>query len=204
MPTRLSQGREPQADRIRLSCSDPNGDAVTVAVSPPEEGHLGRVKQDTLTVNYRPVAGYTGRDSFTYTASARGVTSAPATVSLKVRPALGIRTTTLRLNAKDKAKVRLTCPVIDEAGPCTGKLKVKTHGQVRFDGRFRVVTLGLAKFSVAAGTTKSIRVEFSDSMVRLLERHPDARKLKLVAKVKRGTDDKATIRERATLELPPV
>jgi hypothetical protein len=187
---------------IQLSCSDPNGDALTVAVSAPAVGDLGRVKNDTVTVNYRPVAGYVGPDSFTYTATAKGVTSAPATVSLKVRPVLTIRTRTLRLNAKHKAKVRLICPAIDKSGPCTGKLRIKTRDKVRFDGTLRVVTLATARFSLAAGTTRSIRLVFSDRMVQLLERKAGARKLKLVAKVKDALGNKATIRKKARLALP--
>jgi hypothetical protein len=71
---------------IGLSCSDPNGDPVTISVSrPATAGVLAGVDQAASTVRYNPFANYLGPDSFGYVGVARGVTSAEATVALNVQ-----------------------------------------------------------------------------------------------------------------------
>jgi hypothetical protein len=195
--------------KIQLSCSDANGDEMSItAPAQSTHGLLGAVDQATDQVTYSPISGFSGSDSFTYTATAKGVTSAPATVTLAVQQGpdtsvtLTIGTKKLKLNDKHKGKVKLTCPATEESAPCTGKLRVKTRGTVSFQGKKKVVTLATANFSIAAGATKRIRVKFSDKMVELVTKNPDARKLRLVAKVKDTAGNKATVRKKATLRLP--
>ena len=204
--------------KLQLSCSDPNGDAVTInAPAQSSAGQLGAVDQATGTVLFSPLNGYSGPDTFTYTATAKGVTSVPATVSLTVQPAppppppppapdtqvtLTIGTKTLTLNDKSKATVKLTCPTAEKSGPCTGTLKVKTRGKVPVDGKKKVVVLATAKFSVATGTTKAVTIKLSTKYAKLVRKVADARKLKLVAKVKDTVGNKATVTTKATLKLP--
>src|SRR3546814_20130022 len=70
-------------------------DSVAVATPPTH----GTALASGTTITYQPSAGYTGADSFTYTASNTAGTSAPATVSITVSaptlslsPAAGART----------------------------------------------------------------------------------------------------------------
>ena len=68
---------------LKLSCSDPDGDVVTYQkVSDPPKGALGGIQGDTI--NYNPLTGAVGADSFSYRAVALGVASDPATVSVNV------------------------------------------------------------------------------------------------------------------------
>jgi hypothetical protein len=73
---------------VPLTCSDANGDPLTLAVtSQPLNGSLGgggAIDGATKTVRYNPPLGFTGPDSFTYTAKGRGVTSPAARVTLNV------------------------------------------------------------------------------------------------------------------------
>ena len=68
---------------VALSCSDPDGDAVTYEkLTDPVRGSLAGIQGNT--VSYGPQAGTTGVDSFQYRARAAGVASDPATASINV------------------------------------------------------------------------------------------------------------------------
>ena len=70
---------------IELSCSDPDGDELTLhKASGAGHGSLGAIEDGQLT--YTPDDGFSGPDSFTYRASDGTASSAPATVSLTVLP----------------------------------------------------------------------------------------------------------------------
>src|SRR6056297_3104173 len=75
---------------ISLSGSDVDGDALTFAIAGvPSSGALGMITQLTPTtaeVTYTPTTGFSGSDSFSYTASDGTVASAPATISITVTP----------------------------------------------------------------------------------------------------------------------
>jgi hypothetical protein len=192
---------------VSLSCSDPNGDPVTVnAPAVTASGLLGAVDQATQSVLYSPTKGYAGTDGFTYTATAKGVTSPPALVSIAVKPdtsvKLRIRTGTLQLTSDGRAKVKLTCPASETSGPCSGELKVRTRGKVQYAGRNRVVLLATASYSIRAGRTKAVVVKFSGPIMRLLRTKPAARQLRLVATVKDGAGNHAIVTRLATLRLP--
>jgi DNA-binding beta-propeller fold protein YncE len=75
-----------QATAIPLRCTDPNGDPTSLAAGAPVQGELGPVDQPAARVVYTPPTGFAGGDSFTYTATANGATSDPATASLDVLP----------------------------------------------------------------------------------------------------------------------
>ncbi|WP_313535284.1 Ig-like domain-containing protein [Sphingomonas sp.] len=68
------------ATSITLALSGASATSVAVA-SPPAHG---TATVNGLTIDYTPTAGYYGADSFTYTATNAGGTSAPATVSITV------------------------------------------------------------------------------------------------------------------------
>ena len=70
---------------ILLQGSDPEGTALTfAATSSPAHGTLSGLNAATGYVVYTPAAGYVGGDSFTFTVTSGGETSAPATVTLTV------------------------------------------------------------------------------------------------------------------------
>ncbi|HEY6172912.1 MAG TPA: Ig-like domain-containing protein, partial [Kofleriaceae bacterium] len=66
-----------------LDATDADGDAIAFAIAtPPGHGTLGAVLGNRVT--YTPAAGFTGSDSFTFTASDGKATSAPATILVTV------------------------------------------------------------------------------------------------------------------------
>ena len=71
---------------IKLGCSDIDGDSITAmsVVTPPHGAQVGGIALADQSILYSPLNGFTGADSFTYTATAGGVTSAPATVTITV------------------------------------------------------------------------------------------------------------------------
>jgi hypothetical protein len=72
---------------LTLQCSDANGNRLTRAIGTgPSNGSLGAVDQGAGTVTYTPRAGYSGPDSFTFTANDGAATSAPATMRIVVGP----------------------------------------------------------------------------------------------------------------------
>ncbi|MFC5450589.1 Ig-like domain-containing protein [Paenibacillus aestuarii] len=74
---------ENQAKQITLAGSDADGDNLTYAIGTgPAHGTLSAVNGTNVT--YTPTAGYSGPDSFTYTASDGKLTSAPAAVTITV------------------------------------------------------------------------------------------------------------------------
>ena len=73
---------------ITMTGSDPEGTALTFSPGAPSHGTLSGTG---ATRTYTPTAGYTGPDSFTFTANDGGLTSPPATVSITVSP-IGVQT----------------------------------------------------------------------------------------------------------------
>jgi VCBS repeat-containing protein len=71
---------------VLLNDTDADGDALTVSAK--TDGTFGTVviNGDNTTVTYTPIAGYTGTDTFTYTASDGTADSNSATVTVTVNP----------------------------------------------------------------------------------------------------------------------
>ena len=72
---------------VSLTCSDPDGDALSYSVvGPPSHGHVG-APDGAGTVTYTPDAGYVGSDAFTFTVDDGYGGSAPAAnVDISVGP----------------------------------------------------------------------------------------------------------------------
>lgn len=80
---------------VPLTCTDPNGDRVTLAIAaPPLFGLLGKVDQAKDRVRYTPDPTRKGRDMFRYRGTARGSSGPAAAVILRVvaKPAKADRT----------------------------------------------------------------------------------------------------------------
>jgi DNA-binding beta-propeller fold protein YncE len=80
---------------VPLTCTDPNGDQVTLAIAaPPLFGLLGRVDQSKDRVRYTPDPMRKGRDTFRYRGAARGSSGPAARIILKIlaKPAKADRT----------------------------------------------------------------------------------------------------------------
>ena len=76
------------AAAVPLPCADRNGDPLALAIArSPASGGLGGIDAAGGRVLYSPFGGFAGSDSFTFTATGAGLTSAPATASLTVAAA---------------------------------------------------------------------------------------------------------------------
>ena len=111
-----------------LTCTDPDGDDVTLSiVDGPSKGSLGAIADDEVT--YTPDPGEYGTDSFTYRASDGTADSDPATVSITItRPpscddvsrttAVG-EPVSVPLVCADEDEDELTLSIVD--GPSTAR-----------------------------------------------------------------------------------
>jgi DNA-binding beta-propeller fold protein YncE len=153
-----------KASSVVLACSDPNGDKVALTiVRRPAHGTLGVVKA-TGSVLYRPTPGYTGADSFAYTASDALDVSLPGTASINVAlppsaPVVRIRTARVhRVNGR--IRVLVTCPAT-AIGPCrfAARLVVNGHATYAFA---RAARLGTARIAILASSLrKRAKAQFS-------------------------------------------
>jgi hypothetical protein len=72
---------------ITLDATDKDGDRLTYSIgTTPNHGSLSSFDKDTGSVVYKPNNGYSGSDSFTFTASDESSTSNAAEVSIVVNP----------------------------------------------------------------------------------------------------------------------
>jgi hypothetical protein len=77
--------RRRTAVSVPLTCTDANGDKLTIEIAaPPAIGTLGVVNQAKRRVVYTPSPVSRRRDSFKYRGTARGSEGAPSTVTIKV------------------------------------------------------------------------------------------------------------------------
>ncbi|WP_161492852.1 putative Ig domain-containing protein [Pseudomonas putida] len=91
-PLSLTVAANSSANPVTLNLSGGATTSVSVSSGPTH----GTTSVSGTTITYTPTAGYSGGDSFTYTASGPGGTSAPATVTISVNaPALVISPSTL-------------------------------------------------------------------------------------------------------------
>jgi len=102
---------------LKLSCSDADGKAVTLAIAgSPTHGSLGTlVAGDEVT--YTPAAGFSGPDSFSFTAQNEDGTSLPASVTITVgSPANGgpTQTTTTGNTSPSTAGIATTPQGVEE------------------------------------------------------------------------------------------
>jgi Ca2+-binding RTX toxin-like protein len=120
----------------------------------------------------------------------------PPPVGGGVRP-VTIRGGTVKVR-KGTASIRLSCPASSPSN-CTGSLAVRTATGVRLGGLKVVVQLGSARFDIAAGVSKTLRVKLAKGSERLAR--PKGR-LKVLAVASTGTAG-ATARstQRLTLAL---
>ena len=72
---------------ITLDATDEDGDSLTYSLtSSPKQGSLSSFDKDSGSVVYNPKSGYTGSDSFTFTANDKSSTSNTAKLSITVSP----------------------------------------------------------------------------------------------------------------------
>jgi hypothetical protein len=109
---------------------------------------------------------------------------------------IAVRGKRLKLHGR-RAVIRLTCPGNEVSGPCGGTVTLKAAAKLGAGGRRRKLTLGRARFSIAAGKTERVVPRFTKRAIGLLSKHRAARRAKAVVQV----HDAAGNRNRVTKAL---
>ena len=158
----------PNSVTVGLGCSDTDGDPITHAIaSGPTNGALGTVNDSAATVTYTPDPGFSGTDTFAYTATDGTNTSDAATATVTVGPDT---TLTLDLDSKGKqrvGKLKIEIGCGDES--CEGEItggkavaKKRTVAGAESAGKKKLkVKLKKKSFSVAAGETELVRAKLA-------------------------------------------
>ena len=145
-----------KAHSVVLACSDPNGDKIALTVgSQPRHGRVTGLVKATGSILYTPLPGYTGADSFTYTATDGLDTSAPGTATVSVTlppkaPLVRIRTGRTHLLPGGRIHVLVECPAI-AIGPCRVAVHLLVKGQSKGYGFGRVVRRATGRVVTRAG-----------------------------------------------------
>ena len=169
----FSQG---QAVAASYSCADPDGASdVTSCAGPVAPGariDTGSVGAKTFTVSAADRAGNRAEKTVHYTVTAAGPGPRPGPGPGPVlKPGLAVAHSPAKVT-RGKAGVLLTCP--RGTSGCSGTLTLSVHQRVvvRRHGHrsavTRTVTVGRARFSLAAGTSRTVGVSLSATARRSL------------------------------------
>ena len=122
----------------------------------------------------------------------------PPPVDTSTRP-VTIRGGTVKVSrTKRTASIKVSCPAAS-SGNCTGSLDVLTAGGVKFAGLKVVLKLGSARYDVAPGATRTVRVKLAKGVERIADRKGN---LKVRAIASTGDSGKtASSSQRLTLAL---
>ena len=159
-----------RSNSVVLACSDPNGDKIALTiVRKPAHGTIGLV-QRTGSVLYRPAPGYTGTDSFSYTASDGLDVSAAGTATISVAlplkaPAARIRTARTHRIARTRIRVLVDCPPT-AIGPCRFASRLIVNGRSSYAfarvGRSKTASIFIRAGRVKGRTTARFLVTLRD------------------------------------------
>ncbi len=97
----------------------------------------------------------------------RPAIATPPAVDTSTRP-LTIRGGKVKVS-KGKAPIKVSCPAISP-GNCTGSLALRTARPARLAGLRAVIQLGSARYDLAPGTSRTLKVELSTRSRRLADR----------------------------------
>ena len=111
---------------------------------------------------------------------------------------LRIQGNRLVLNRRGLTRVKLSCPST-EAGPCAGRLVLRTQRKVRLRGKRRNVVLARARFRVPAGGVRRARLRLGRPQLRLIRRQRAARRVRAIARVSDGAGNRARVVKRMRL-----
>jgi 6-phosphogluconolactonase (cycloisomerase 2 family) len=146
---------------VTLTCTSAHGYPLKLSIaSGPSHGTLSAISGTSVT--YAPAAGFSGDDTFTFTASDGSLTSAPATATVHVaaahtsnttKPAVGISSLSCR-----KVRTRRVCIVTGTASDSNGIAKVlvalvksKTKHPKR---SFKRATVAKGRWTLTVGAVK--------------------------------------------------
>ena len=91
----------------------------------------------------------------------------PPRVDTSTRP-VTIRGGTVKVN-KGRASIKVSCPAISPSN-CTGSLAIRTAKRVKLAGVRAVPQLGSARYNLAPGRSKTLKVKLASGSRRLADR----------------------------------
>lgn len=116
----------------------------------------------------------------------------------------------LRVNRRGVARLRLRCPATEAHPPCKGTLTLRTarkfitrsaRTKPRPGARTkpRRLSLGRARYRIAAGKTKHVRLRIGRAKLRLLRANRRARRVIVIARTGDGAGNRSVDRKRQTV-----
>jgi Ca2+-binding RTX toxin-like protein len=120
----------------------------------------------------------------------------PPPVDTSTRP-VSIRGGTIKVT-NSTARIRVSCPA-SSSGRCSGSLLLLTAKAVRVGGLMVVVQLGVTRYDLSPGTTKTLKVKLPNGIRNLADRRGHLRVLAIASTGRSGNI--AISSQRATLAL---
>jgi hypothetical protein len=114
---------------------------------------------------------------------------------------IGFASSSLRLDRRGRAPVRLSCPA-SAVGGCAGTLVLQTASRVKVGRKRKIARLGTARFTIAPGQTKTVPVRFS-SLGRRLAGARRGVKVHAVATAKDDAGSRGRIAKNLTVRRRP-
>ncbi|MEZ5102250.1 MAG: SBBP repeat-containing protein [Thermoleophilia bacterium] len=108
----------------------------------------------------------------------------------------------LRLDARGRVTVTLTCPAAEQSGPCSGTVGLRSKGKLdpaRILSAKRFVALGSAKFTLAAGKKRGVKVRLN-ATGRALVRELRSLRAVVTVKAKDAKGNRRTVTKTVTLK----
>jgi Big-like domain-containing protein len=167
--------------RLALTCTDPNGDAVTRSItSGPAHGTLGAIDQANGTVTYTSTANFNGMDTITFSGTdGSGVSSSgndQIAVKDDTRPVCrqaGAKLSFKQLRAGN-VRLRVSC---SEAARITAALQIDTKSAKKLHlSKIRYRTIGKGKVSLSKQGGATLSLKLSRKTAKRLK-HMSASKL---------------------------
>ncbi|HWB69121.1 MAG TPA: hypothetical protein VG518_04020, partial [Solirubrobacterales bacterium] len=108
-----------------------------------------------------------------------------------------------KLDAKNRLKLKISCPATETSGVCKGKVTLKTAKKfaLRKGAKKRQVTLGKGSFSVGAGKTGTLTLTLRAKQANLLRANAAARKILAIIEAEDGAGNKATLKAKLKVSL---
>jgi 6-phosphogluconolactonase (cycloisomerase 2 family) len=111
----------------------------------------------------------------------------------------------LPVNRRGVTRLRIRCPADEQSPPCSGGLTLRTRGRVDFgkagSSKRRRVSLAKARFRIAAGRTKAVKLRLRGAKLDLLRSSSKARRVVATANVRDEAGNSRTVKKRLTATL---
>jgi len=146
-----------------LTGSDPDGDTITFSIATPAtNGIVSSLDSNTGAFVYAPNDGYSGPDSFTFKVNDGKVDSAPAIVTITVKPIPATYTVNFAAGANGSI-TGTASQTVAENGDCTAVTAVPAQGY-QFDG-WTGDFVGTANPLTVTNVTKNMNVTANFSVI---------------------------------------